>query len=635
MKRVLSILVILNLAFLAFGINTQQENPEELFLSDASLKEFKELDLEFGNQQVIFVSGVNKDKVLDIIDYAESKNAEFSSLDPILPGAAVLNIPQMGDVDRFNFFSQFENKFNELKFAGDKYTNAHLGGMSIKIQKVLFPIVFALIFIGLIFLTRNFSVTLYLFLSSLLGVGVGLSVIKTIYHHSTILTTLTPLICFVLTLGVQLHVVYGFSTYRSLQVFLKKKIRPLLIMMITTLVGFLSLITSDLEAIRQLSITATLGLTITWAILLIILQIYPIDTNLKIPRLIERKLHIPKKSPVLGYGILVFLLIGGMVGLYKMPVIVEAIEFFSNEHQVQKGFQAIKNELGGTPQIELLIAKNDQSKFTYEDFLKIYEFEKALQVAFPENKFISINNLVSLINSKYSGNQNLPDNKFAFEMLHSKIPPALAKFQASEKIYRISYLSSIMSPDERKVLEKKLQASFKVLDPNYKIKVGGLTHLLLESQSHLVASLLKSFFLSFAVIILVFSFFSRNPKEIFIFGLLNFASILGGILFMAAFGMSLNVSSVMTVSISMGLVVDSTVHILFAERMNNSIEEMQITTYTPIVFAHILLFAAFLSLALESFIPIRDFSLGLIILLFVGLLCDLYVLPMISREDNA
>jgi predicted RND superfamily exporter protein len=107
---------------------------------------------------------------------------------------------------------------------------------------------------------------------------------------------------------------------------------------------------------------------------------------------------------------------------------------------------------------------------------------------------------------------------------------------------------------------------------------------------------------------------------------------MGGILIMWFFGMTLNVSSIMTVSVSMGLVVDSTVHLLYAEKTNESVDSVFYSTIIPIILAHILLFFSFIFLCFESFTPIRDFSLGLIVLIFIGLFCDLYVLPLILKK---
>lgn len=634
MKKVLLILLFLNALFLPFGINLPQENPEELFLSDESFKEFSLLKKEFGNRELIFASGLVEDKLMDYMDEAEKAQGEFASLSPLLKGHGVLELPPLSDVEKFRFFKEVEHKFPELTFAGEGYTNAQLAGMSLHIQQVLFPLVFALTFLSLVILTRHWATSLYLFLSSLFGVGVGLCTVRLLFGHSTILTTLTPLIGFILTLGVQLHVVYGLNHYQTLKRFFEHKLRPLLIMMITTLIGFFSLITSDLVSIRQLAISSTLSLLITWGILLIVIKIIPFEIKLNNPSLLKKDLNLPVHHPLIGWVIVLLLGTGGVAALFKMPILVEAMEFFPKEHRIHQGYEAIKKGLGGTPQFELVIKKNDNSLISLEDLRKIEAFETGLTNIDPNIKVLSVNNLIKFANQQYTGQAVLPDNEYAYEALSSKIPGSVRNHHRSTEAYRISVITAILSAKDRVVIQESLKKNLQSLDSIFTVKITGLTHLLLESQSTLVTSLVRSFLLSFVVIVFIFALFSRNIWEIFVFATLNFASILGGLFLMWVSNFTLNVSSVMTVSISMGLVVDSTVHLLYAEKLKTSKDALFQSTLIPIILAHIILFFAFGILSLENFLPIRDFALGLIMLLFTGLICDIYILPMITSKKK-
>jgi predicted RND superfamily exporter protein len=128
----------------------------------------------------------------------------------------------------------------------------------------------------------------------------------------------------------------------------------------------------------------------------------------------------------------------------------------------------------------------------------------------------------------------------------------------------------------------------------------------------------------------MFMVFERRPIKVFVFTALNVASILGGFALMSVLGFELNVSSVMTASIALGMVVDSTIHLMFL----GADQKWARATYNPIVLSHIVLFVAFGLLALEPFVPIRDFALGLVMLLGVGLVFDLWVLPMIEGEAS-
>lgn len=634
MKASLILLAILNALLLAYGINLPQENPEELFLTDTNVRELDRLKKDFEQQDLVFVSGIDKDSSGKFFDQVESMQGEFSPLDPLLPTHGVMSVPEMSDKDKFTFFRTLEQSFPSASFAGDSYTNAHLAGMSIRIQEYLFPAVFAVILVGLLLLTRNVPASAYLFLSSLFGTGIGMAIVKVLYGHSTILTTLTPLIAFILTLGVQLHVVYGVARYKSYSEFEFKKLRPIYLMMITTVIGFFGLITSDLISIRQLAVSTSVTLVITWGILLLMVRFFLPKFNVPLSKLLQREWKPPKKRAFLGNVILTILLVTGTVGLFRMPLLVEAIHFFPNDHLVQKGYHDIMQGLGGIPQLDLVVKRRDGGPLSYEDHKKISLLEKRLGEAIPGEKILSLNELVKFANQKYSGSNQLPDNDFAYQALAGRIPELLRHYMASESASKISLTTQIPSVEKRKEFLGRMKELLSFLGNDYEVRPSGLTHLLLESQEGLIRSLINSFLISFLFVSVVFGAFSRDLKATLVFSFLNFASVMGGIGLMWILGFTLNVSSVMTVSISMGLVVDSTIHLLYAEKLNEGREAVYATIIIPIIISHILLFVAFAGLSLVSFVPIRDFSLGLIMLLFVGLLCDLLVLPLMTNQGG-
>ncbi len=100
---------------------------------------------------------------------------------------------------------------------------------------------------------------------------------------------------------------------------------------------------------------------------------------------------------------------------------------------------------------------------------------------------------------------------------------------------------------------------------------------------------------------------------------------------MKLFGLSLNVSSIMTLSISIGLVDDSTIHLLYAQKHGESDATIRRSCLIPMMLSHFVLLISFLLLGFESFVPIRQFSLGLVMMLTMGLMLDLFVLPLFTK----
>jgi predicted RND superfamily exporter protein len=371
---------------LAYGINTQQENPEELFLSDQKKVELDQIKKDFEGDEIVFITGIEANQKEKVSEFIESQNASFSDLSELHSGFGIIEIPPMKDKDYLKLFNTLETTFPPLTFGGDAYTNAHLAGMAIKIQEILFPIVFVVIYLGLFLVTKNISVASYLFFSSLLGSSLGLGLVKFLYGHSTILTTLTPLIGFILTLGAMLHVVYGLRIYKDLKLFINHKRSPLLLMMITTIIGLASLATSHLPSIRQLALSSSLTLTLTWLFLLLLVQLFPPISSFKTPEKSVLSFSNPKAKPLWGHLILLTLLLGGILGLIKMPILVDAIHFFPKDHLIQKGYENIKKDLGGTPQLDIIVKRKDLGELTFDDYKSINLFENLITQKITEGK---------------------------------------------------------------------------------------------------------------------------------------------------------------------------------------------------------------------------------------------------------
>lgn len=633
MKKQILAFLLLNALFLAFGFDLKQKNPEELFLSDESFQELKKVESEFGRDDLTFVAGLNDQSATILQNQVEKIEGEYVSLDLMLPHHALFKLPLLDDEQKFNFFQELSSIDSKLRFAGMNFTNAHLAGMSLRIQKILFPAIFGIMFFSLLLLFRNLPTTLYLFLTSFVGVSVGLATVKFFFGFSTILTSLTPLISFILTLATQVHTIFGLQVYKTKKDFFHYKLAPLLIMMGTTVIGFLGLILSDLESIRQFGAATSVTLIIAWSLNLLFLTSFNLD--FKIPgNILRGKIKRPGFNPRLGLLIPVLLLGLGLVSLKRMPVLVEALFFFPKDHVIRVGHDQIAHDLGGTPQIDLVIERKDSGELSFENLQAISTYEKSLKTKIGKIKLLTLNDLVESANAIYAKNKILPAERNAYLALKSQVPQMLRSSLQSDHAYKISLLSEALTTEERSKLTIILKEEITKIPSGFQVKMSGLNHLLLESQSTLVSTLIKSLLSSFFLIALIFAFFSRNLKEVLLFSLISLSAIFGGLFFMELFGFSLNVASIMTLSISIGLVDDSTIHLIYAEKHLESEDVIRRSCLIPMMLSHFVLFISFCILGFEPFVLIREFALGLVIMLSMGLLLDLFVLPMLTAKSH-
>jgi len=632
------------LGFLVAG-NLPQKNSEELFLNADNAQKFMRFVQIFGREEITFFTqnrslSSNKDwrsDYLKISEVVDSRDGQSFDLSELIPNSGLFEVSIPDDQQRFYFYQELERKMPHLSFGGMSFTNAHLAGMSLQIQQILFPIMFGGIFLILLLMFRNLATSCYLFFSSLLGASWGLAAIKLLFGTASILTTLTPLVGFILTLANQFHIVFGMAVYPSNTEFLKRKLAPILIMMATTVIGFATLITSDLIVIRQFGMTTTLSLTLTWSVLLLIF-IKMDSVTFVVPSMPWfQEIKRPNYSPLKGLLLIGLLMSAGVYALKTMPKLVEAVYFFSEAHPVRTGQQNIEGQLGGTPQMDLIVSKKDGGVLAWEDRIKLTNLEDQLASAGEKLglHILSSNQLIKSINQRYSGENVLPPSEAAALVLQGKIPEILQKGLLQESAYRMSLVDRPWHEDERSLREaflEKIISNFKFQHPELQVEISGLNHLLLKSQKSLVDTLVTSLLGSFLMIAILFGIFSRDLREIATFSVISLGTILGGMAVMKLLGFSLNVSSVMTLSIAIGLVDDSTIHLLYAERHGDSPQVIRQTCLLPMVLSQGMLLLCFLLLGIESFIPIRQFALGLVCMLTLGLMLDLFVLPLITRQ---
>ena len=99
---------------------------------------------------------------------------------------------------------------------------------------------------------------------------------------------------------------------------------------------------------------------------------------------------------------------------------------------------------------------------------------------------------------------------------------------------------------------------------------------------------------------------------------------------MYLFGLSFNIATVMTYSISLGLIVDSSFHIIHGlDKENLNYDFFFKTIILPVFGGSLLLTIAFLMFSLNNFLPIKEFGICLGMIIFIAMTFDLTILPTI------
>ena len=602
---------------LVVGIKNSQDNWVELKLELEKLESQHHLHLFDGSQlkkQIDLFPFYNEIDRFFILSFPKKINANeqkhiFEKLDKIFPS----------------------NEF-DTKYAGSPYVNNLLNQYSEQIQTKLFPFMFFVSFILILLVTTSLTSSLIIFLPSLASATLSLLGIQLIYSHMDMITSIVPLLTFVLNLSLGLHLYYTHKETGNIKETLKEKIEPIILMVITTAIGFGSLAFSEIQVIGRFGLLSFILIIITSFVHVMSAKHLYQDVIIKGSKLallreffirISNK-ELPKAPSFLLLGILLIL---GLASFPQIKTLTEAEDFFPQSEGVRESMQYISEHFIGNPNFEILINKKELPDL---EFLKKLDLlEKKIELDLTESKIVSPTVFVKQINQAYSEIKALPGHQLALPPLLSQIPQQIKDQYMREDFYRLTVFGPLLN-DERFVSDqKKILSIFKEAGIN--VSLGGLYFNLRSSHQDLMKILGKSFLISLAFILLLSVFHFRNMKYLIIFSVVNLFPAIGTFCVMALLGLTFNIATIMTFSIALGMVVDGTFHLGHDFKNRRDKLETVRKTKVPILIGGIILLTSFLMFSTNSFLPIRQFGICLTINIAWGLVCDLLVLPTLLK----
>jgi uncharacterized protein len=667
-------LLVTTIGSLIYTQNLQQKNSEKVFLTKESIRSYELFENNFSQKSILAIqSSKSKDMRKSIETHITSlcrKEIQKEIQEEIKDVCQIIgpsNLPQeaqnflpltshdsylqifMVPMDQAQLMksvvSTLKVKFPQIHLAGIPYTNFLLDKYALSIKTTLFPALFISVLILLFLTLKSVKEALFAFFPPLMASALSLLTTKLFFGTSTLITSIVPLLLFIINLSLILHIHHTAKEYENIFKALREKNVPILLMVITTFIGFGSLYLSQLEAISHFGILSSALFILTtlfcvlwsWCIGLIYPKLWIKTNSSASSSQINAKIFnysVPwNLRKILLFSILC---IGSGLFTYpKIPIITDATEYFPKREKIKETMVDMAKNLMGTPVLEIVIhPKKDD--FSIDELTEIYSLEnkiiKELQL-----KAISTNQLVALANSIYTGEKKLPPSSLAYYTLLAKSPPSLTQGLNHDEGHRITLLGG---PTNIERYEENLQF-IQNLFQTYKIEFNGLYYHLMVAQKQMILTLFTSFGISLILIAISALLYFKKIKLFFIFIIVNIIPVLGSFPLLYFIGNSFNVATVMTYSISLGLIVDSSFHIIHAldqfKLKGSFLEDPQEkhffykTIIIPILQSSLLLTFCFSFFYLSGFLPIREFGISLSVVIFLGMILDLKVLPTLYR----
>ena len=672
-----------------YSADLEQRNPETLFLTQTGLEEYKRFQDKIPDRKILAIKidyqeDVNfseylglKKKLQPLISSYEEKIdfllPEDTQLGPerferfLATGAHKQKIKSSLNLVRAKTFSflmieksteaigepeirelqKVLAEFDHVKIAGTPYTNFLLDQYARSIKKSLFPIMYAFAFLIIFLVTRNLFTTLVLFFPCLMASIVSLALMKSFHGTMNMVTSIVPLMVFTINLSLVFHIYFSVVKLGSFSRALDLKLKPTALMVITTFVGFASLLVSEIQVIRDFGacssflIVLSAMLTVFWlATCEKMLVKNGKGTALALPGFLQNKKSLPLRLIYLFSAVAV---VGGIYAVQEIKILTDATQYFPPSAKIKESMDEVNREVAGLPIFEVII---ELDRPLYKELLNLRGLEKALAGLVDKNqmelKLLSLNRLTEELARQASGGEldeeelteSMQEEDFLTDM-QALLKPSLREAFPIGSFYKLSFLGQAVNVDEflkqLKVIEGALGES------NYakNYEINGLYYNLMRAQKAMIDVLTKSFILALLVVSLISYIFLRKLRVFFIFLLINTIPVFLSFIAMRALGLSINIATVMTYSIGLGIIVDSSFHLVHAlDDIESGFQHYYKTTVLPIIGSSILLIFCFGIFGWNSFLPIREFGLNLAVILFFGMIFDLYILPSLYLGDH-
>ncbi len=504
-------------------------------------------------------------------------------------------------------------KIGHIAMAGLPWVNLKLNEYAADIKMILMPVMFIVCFLLTWFLIVSLPSTILLIIASVFALSSSMAMIKALYGSLNMITAVVPLRVFVVNLTVCFYVYFSAIKYQSFRTAITTKWRPIAMGLVATALGFGSNAISSIPAVREVAIVAMMALIFAGISSMTILWLVdPIwQKYLSFPK---TRLHYStlaagfapwsKRTKIILLSCLALLTIASIP---QIPILTDATQYFPAKSGIKADLDHVENGFLGTPVFEVVLKKSDNTDFNFEDFMLLAPIESTLisKLGTPY-KILSLNALGREANRLFSGIDTIPGNKFAWTTLMGGLPAQVRSSFPSGQAYRISLLGKALNHDIFLRDQSILWSELAKLPSSYRFEISGLNFNLMRSQEELIQILLLSFVGSFLVILALFYLFFRNFKTTLRFGIWTLAPMLFGICMARLLGFSLNIATVMSFGVALGMVISGLIHIAYETYHSNDPQKLHDETLLPIAAATIVLTLGFGLFGFNQFLPIHQ-----------------------------
>lgn len=491
----------------------------------------------------------------------------------------------------------------------------------------------------------------------------------------------------ILTISIVLHLVVRYrelvlkyplaSQYKLLMNTILSKLNPSLFAVLTTMVGFASLVLSNIKPVIDLGwmisssilVSLVLSFILFPAVMLLLGKSKPNTTFEDHFTLTKHCASIVIKYPKYIYATVVFTVVVSFIGIAKVDVENSFINYFKKSTDIYQGMEVIDRDLGGTTPLDVIVKFKDlpKAKETVKVEDEFSEFEDEFENSGDEEQYWftpakmellmkvhnylegishvgSVQSFATMLKVGRTLNNGNDLDSLKLALIYTKLPSQYRDVIVTPYINieanEVRFFTRVIDSDDTLKRDKLIKQIYSDLgqiipEETAEFRVSNLMVLYNNMLQSLFDSQIKTIGFVIGVIFLMFIFLFRNFTVAFIAIFVNVVPI--GIVFaiMGIFNIPLDIMTITIAAISIGIGVDDTIHYIhrFKEelKVNHDYTQAMIRSHRSIGFAMyyttVVVIAGFSILVLSNLVPTIYFGLLTVLVMATMLTSALILLP--------
>lgn len=482
-----------------------------------------------------------------------------------------------------------------------------------------------------------------------------------------IMTVMLPTMIFIAGMS---DVVHFFSKYfeELAKGTLREKIYPLILKevgfptfltLITTVVGFLSLLFSSIKPIKDFGIYTSIGITIafvlTYTLLPAMLYFFTPKklvslhgSNNSTNNLMRSGLFWIFRNQKFILVITGVIIVLSLIGITKIKVNNILLEDLSEKVKIKQDFNFFDKNYSGVRPFELLITLKDKTK-TIWDFDVIKEINKVDEFIKKEYEAGFLVSPASIVKSIYSNSTYDNNLEFPGKEDYLSISSYLISNKKNKEVKKLVSLDGMQSRISAKIIDMGSLIAAKhdknlteFINQNIntnllQFQITGAAHLIDRNNEYMVDNMTQGFLFSIIIIGILTFFLHRSWRMVVVFIIPNLIPliIIGGVMGFA--GIELKAATSLVFSIAFGIATDDTIHFIsrlkielaYGKSLMYAFKRTYFETGKPIILTTFILLGGFMSLMMSNFQSTFYFGFLICITIVVAVVADIFLLPVL------